>query len=68
MLTRPNNPPSPRQLYGNCGEYRVYLASGVTCPHCGAQLRPNAVRYLDQTGTAIICESCDRDILRVEQA
>jgi hypothetical protein len=57
---------SPPWLYGRGRDYIVRLAAGHFCPHCLAALRPSAVRYVDKTGVAIVCETCHRDVLHVE--
>src|SRR5262245_8491546 len=65
MLAKPEQRP-PRWLYGRGYDYEVHLAAGQSCPHCLAALRPTAVRYVDETGVAVICEACHCDVLRIE--
>jgi hypothetical protein len=65
MLAKPEQR-SPRWLYARGYDYEVFLAAGQPCSHCSAVLRPSAVRYVDATGIAIVCETCHRDVLRIE--
>jgi hypothetical protein len=65
MLAKPEQK-SPRWLYGRGYDYEAHLAAGLACPHCVVALRPSAVRYVDKTGVAIVCEACHCDVLRIE--
>ena len=52
-----------RREYG----YDVTLACGTLCPNCSRLLRATAVRYIDESGFEVVCESCHAGIIRAER-
>jgi hypothetical protein len=47
-------------------DYRICLANGLNCPHCGEPLSPHAVERRDPTGEwSIVCQHCHHDVVEV---
>jgi hypothetical protein len=49
------------------GSHTVRMISGLRCPHCQTEIRPNDVEETGD-GLLLICRHCHRDILVVEEA
>jgi DNA-directed RNA polymerase subunit RPC12/RpoP len=60
-----SNDPTTEMLTWSASSYRVRMAAGTACPHCGHAMHPSDPRR-DPGALLIICGRCHKDVWQVE--